>query len=78
MSVILEFYYKVPEDLTREARVSNEAVKLGGVLSFKELPEGHASQAICLTYEFPSRQVAEHAAQAIRSLGEHVEGPSDY
>jgi hypothetical protein len=78
MSVILEIYYKAPEDLAREARLSGEVAKLRGSFSFKEQPEGAASEAICLTYEFPSREAAEHAATAIRSAGEHVEGPYDY
>ena len=78
MSVILEIYYKSPENLSREARISDEVVKLGGTLSFKEQPESAASEAICLTYQFPDREIGERAAKAIRSLGEHVEGPSDY
>jgi hypothetical protein len=77
MSVILEVYYRSPIDHSREERITAEVVKSGGKLAFREEPN-EISRAVCLTFEFSDREVAKLAASAIRLLGEHVEGPSDY
>jgi len=77
MSTILEVYYCWPIERTREERITAEVVRSGGKLSFREEPN-ELSRAVCLTFEFADREVAKVAASAIRSLGEHVEGPSDY
>jgi hypothetical protein len=78
LSVIIEIYYRSREDPSREARIFNEAAKFGGILNFKEQGTGDASDAICLTFEFSDHRSADRGAAAIRSLGEHVEGPADY
>jgi hypothetical protein len=77
MSDMLEVYYHGPPDLAREERISREAARYEAKLTHREEAASH-SEAICLTYEFSNRTTAEEAASLLRSLGEHVEGPSDY
>lgn len=77
MSFMIEVYYKAPPDSSREERISAEVARYGGQLTFREEPSGH-SEAMCLTYEFESRELAQRATALLQSLGEHVEGPADY
>jgi len=78
MSFMLEIYYRAPSDSAREQRVSAEAARFGGNLTYTEEPENNMSSAICLTYEFVEMVAAEQCAQLLRTLGEYVEGPVDY
>jgi hypothetical protein len=79
MSFMLEVYYRAPADKAREKRISSESARFHGELTFREDPSANdVSQAVCLTYEFLERDMAEKAAVAIRQIGEHVEGPTDY
>jgi hypothetical protein len=73
MSFIIELYYKAPANLRREADLSERVRKLGGQLDYRE-----EAESVCLTYEFDSLAKAESAALALRSEGEHVEGPVTY
>jgi hypothetical protein len=70
--------YKAPVDRIREATVTAEASRFGGQLDYREEPPSPGEGAVCLTYEFVDRGKAEAAAQALRKLGEHVEGPVNY
>jgi len=78
MSYIFEIYYHSPVDCHREEKIVKEVAGFGGKLTFREEPENHIHKAICLTFEFDKIELAEKAASAMRSLGEHVEGPMDY
>ena len=78
MSVMIEVLYRLPTDTSKEAQVVTEATKFGGVLTHREHPPAGPSQAICLSVEFKTRQSAERAANNLRLLGFHVEGPMDY
>lgn len=46
-----------------------------GRSDYKEAPELGGNHSICLTYEFDALPDAESAADQLRALGEHVEGP---
>lgn len=78
MSFLFEVYYKPPADPAKEAALTERVRALGGRLDYREeaLPNGHSG--ICLTYEFDSLAGARRAAETLRQLGEHVEGPADY
>ena len=78
MSVILEVYYRPPADDRKEAALMARVARLGGRLSFHEVPETNGDHGICLTYEFDDLNLAQIAAQTLREQGEHVEGPSEY
>jgi hypothetical protein len=78
MSFMFEVYHHAPSDREREKRISKEAGRFGGELTCREEPDYEHSQAMCLTYEFNDLDSAERAAEALRALGEHVEGPCDY
>jgi hypothetical protein len=75
MSVMIEIYYRSPEDISRERRIETIAGNHGGSFTFRENEPG---KSICLTAEFDSWEKAEAAAAEIRESGEHVEGPSEY
>ncbi|MGD9857071.1 MAG: hypothetical protein AB7U20_19150 [Planctomycetaceae bacterium] len=77
MSYMFEVYYKPPPDPRKEADVTNRVARSGGRLSCREGDES-GLRSICLTYEFDNLQRAEAAAQSLRELGEHVEGPVEY
>ncbi len=77
MSFMFEVYYRSPEDPAREERLCAAVSAAGGRLDFRE-PASRAGGAICLTFEFGSRERTESAAKALRRSGEHVEGVSDY
>ena len=74
---MFEVYYLPPLDPMREARILSVVQGFGGWLDCRE-GEGGESRNICLTYEFGSAEQAESAAEHLPSLGEYVEGPSQY
>ncbi len=74
--VILEVYYKPPADTVKEAAIMECVASSGGRLDYREDATDHTG--ICLTYEFDDRGQAAKAAELLRRLGEHVEGPMDY
>ncbi len=76
MSYIFEVYYKPPTDVSKETALTSRVVSLGGRLDYRE--DATDQTGVCLTYEFDSREKADQAAEMLRQLGEHVEGPMDY
>lgn len=78
MSYMFEVYYRPPANPTREANLTERVQSLGGWLDCREEACTEASQTICLTYEFNDHPTASRAADELRRLGEHVEGPQDY
>jgi len=78
MSFMFEVYYKPPADPKKEATVTNRVGSLGGRLDYREDPDEQGLTGVCLTYEFDDFDAAAKAAEALRQLGEHVEGPVDY
>ena len=78
MSFYIEVYYASPKDIDREKRISKIASDVGGQLTFWDKSASDASRAICLTYEFANLSAATKAADRMRNIGEHVEGPADY
>lgn len=79
MNYMFEVYYRSPSDSAREERITHEAKCLGGKLSYREEGDTEGdSSAICLTYEFPDRAMAEEAADKLRQLGEYVENLQEY
>ena len=78
MSYMFEVYYKPPANPVKEAAVTNRVTSLGGRLDYREGAEEHGLGGICLTYEFDDFEHAAKAADVLRQLGEHVEGPVDY
>jgi len=76
---MFEVYYRKPRDLAREAKLNGRVESLGGRLDYWEEGDGASHcESICLTYEFEGWSRAEHAAEALRQEGEHVEGPIEY
>ena len=78
MLFMFEVLYKPPPDSGKEAVLTESVSSLGGILSCREDPDLPGVGAVCLTYEFDNLQVAERAAECLRSCGEHVEGPVSY
>jgi hypothetical protein len=78
MSFMFEVYYRSPADPCKETCLSKQIERFGGRLSFCEVASKDGPPSVCLTYEFDDRTRAETAAQSLRELGEHVEGPVDY
>ncbi len=76
MSIMLEVYYKAPTNPAKESALTSRVVSLGGRLDFRE--DATEQAGVCLTYEFDDCEKAMKAAEALRQLGEHVEGPMDY
>jgi hypothetical protein len=76
MSYMFEVYYKPPANPTKEAALTSRVVTLGGRLDYREDATEHTG--VCLTYEFDDPDKAAKAAESLRQLGEHVEGPMDY
>ena len=72
---MIEIYYRKPEDLLREERITSIIVNSGGKLTYKE---SDSPESICLTAEFDSWEFASSAAATLRESCEHVEGPADY
>jgi hypothetical protein len=79
MSWMVEVYYKEPSDVAREELLTRKVAEYGGSLTYREVPsEEDISRSIILTYEFEIGSQATLAADQLRSLGEHVEGPCNY
>lgn len=76
MAYMFEVYYEPSANPAREAAVTSRVAGLGGRLDYREDATEHTG--ICLTYEFDDHKKAMQAAEALRQLGEHVEGPMDY
>lgn len=76
MSFMFEVYYKPPANPAKEAAVTSRVAALGGRLGYREDATEHSG--VCLTYEFDDSEKATKAAELLRQLGEHVEGPMDY
>jgi hypothetical protein len=78
MSFMFEVFYKPPANPVKESAVTSRVKALGGRLDYREDPDENALGGVCLTYEFDDFELAARAAEALRQLGEHVEGPVDY
>jgi hypothetical protein len=78
MSFMFEVFYKPPANPAKEAKVTDQVAALGGRLDYREDADDHGLGGICLTYEFDDLEIARRAADALRQLGEHVEGPVNY
>jgi hypothetical protein len=76
MSFMFEVYYKPPRNRAKESALTERVTALGGRLDFHEEADEHVG--VCLSYEFDDLESATKAADALRQLGEHVEGPADY
>ena len=72
----LRFITNRRRNAAKEAAVSSRVAALGGWLDYRE--EATEVTSICLTYEFDDPEKAIQAAELLRQLGEHVEGPMDY
>lgn len=78
MSFMFEVYYKPPPSRAKESALTERVAALGGRLDFREEADEHDLSGVCLTYEFDDFGSAAKAADVLRQLGEHVEGPVDY
>lgn len=78
MSFMFEVYYKPPMNPAKEAALTDRVAALGGDLDFREEGDEQGLGGVCLTYEFEDLESATKAANVLRQLGEHVEGPVDY
>lgn len=78
MSVMFEVLYKTPSDPARESTIARRVVSFGGKLTYREVPDTLEAGPVCLTFEFSGYEQANRAAEQLRSLGEHVEGPVAY
>jgi hypothetical protein len=78
MSYMFEVYYHMSGDSNCEENIIKHVVGFGGKLTYREASKKQTLEAICLTFEFNKKELAEKAASSLRSLGEHVEGPMDY
>jgi hypothetical protein len=78
MSFMFEVYYRPPENPTQEATLTERIQILGGRLDYREESRSEGGHTICLTYEFDDYSKATEAADELRRLGEHVEGPMSY
>jgi hypothetical protein len=76
MPIMFEVYYRSPADIAKEADLTSRVADLGGRLDYREDTTEHTG--IILTYEFDDRDDATKAADLLRQLGEHVQGPMDY
>ena len=76
MSFMFEVYCKPPANPAKEAAVTSRVAACGGRLEYRDDATEHTG--VCLTFEFDDREEATKAADALRQLGEHVEGPMDY
>ena len=77
MSYMIEVYYRVPEDKAREGRLAECASAHGGWLDYPESAD-RVGGPVCLTFDFPTVEQAQAAADRLRSHGEHIDGPMDY
>jgi hypothetical protein len=74
---MFEVYYTRPANPRKETELTERVARFSGRLSYREA-DGNQSQSVCLTYEFDDLERAHAAAQSVRELGEHVEGPVEY
>ncbi len=75
MSWMFEVVYRKPEDPDRERRLSECASQYGGVVDYREDDWGSLQDAICLTIEFPTLELAQNAASKFLEMGEYIAGP---
>jgi len=73
---MFDVYYMPPANPAKEAALTSRVVEFGGRLDYREDATEHTG--ICLTYEFDDHEKAVKTAEAIRQLGDHVEGPMEY
>jgi hypothetical protein len=78
MTFMFEVCYKPPANPTKEAALNERVAALGGQLDYREEAGDDSLGGVCLTYEFDDLENARKAADVLRQLGEHVEGPMDY
>jgi hypothetical protein len=78
MSFMFEVYYRPPTNPTKEQALTTRVASLGGRLDYREDAGESGLSGVCLTYEFDDFEMARTAAERLRQLGEHVEGPVDY
>jgi hypothetical protein len=78
MSFMFEVFYKPPANPAKEAAVTDRVAAFGGWLDFREDADERELGGVCLTYEFDDLENATKAADTLRQVGEHVEGPVDY
>lgn len=78
MSIMFEVYYNPPMNSAKESTLTQRVAALGGRFDFREEPNEQGLGGVCLTYEFDDWQSAAEAADVLRRLGEHVEGPVNY
>ena len=73
MSKMIEIYCTVPHNQATSSAVAAVVRQHHGEITFFE-----EDARVCLTAEFYELDDAESAADAVRTLGLHVEGPGDY
>jgi hypothetical protein len=79
MSSMIEVIYHSPHDPVRENRITTTIISFGGRLTYREeVAIDSLVRSVCLTYEFAVSDSAASAANQLRNLNEHVEGPMDY
>lgn len=78
MSFMFETYVKPPVSPAKKAAITEQVLALGGRLDYHEDEGENAKNGVTLTYDFEDLSVAAKAANVVRQLGEHVEGPVDY
>ncbi len=78
MTFMFEVYYPCPVDKERESRISTALQPFAARLDFYEAPPEGVEGGVVLTFEMPSREAAERGIEAVKALGEYVEGPSPY
>lgn len=78
MSYMFEVYYRPPADPSKESTLAERVSSFGGRIDYREAPGVGEPGGVCLTFEFEDWGRAQAAAEALRQLGEHVEGPADY
>ncbi len=70
-----EAVYPPPENPQRETEFSTLAAAQGGHLDFREY---YSSGAIALTFEFPTYEQAQAAADSLRQAGAHIDSLGAY
>ena len=78
MSVMIEVEYRLPADERREERLLAEVAVFGGTFDSRQETNTQVQRNVSLIYEFADWDCAEKAAERLRSIGEHVDGPCSY
>ena len=79
MSWAIEILGKVLLHSDREPAIVAKAMELGGTYAYREDRGGDSfGRLVTLTFEFEEEAAAQQAAEAIRAMGEQVEGPMPY